>query len=372
MQLEVSTQALSKLLSLTTTIVEKRNTMPILANVKLTAQDSNLQVTATDLEVSFQGSAEATIKTPGSITVNARFLFEIVRELPAPTVTLKAQKGERLEIESGASHFKINGISSDEFPSIMGTNAKTLFSLDANGIVQAIDKTIYAVSSDETRYNLTGVFLETVDSDKTLRFVATDGHRLAVVDRPSQGMTSPKKGVIVPRKGILELKKILEGNEGACQLGLDEGFLTVKSGNLTLGIRLIDGEFPDYRQVIPNEVKTTIKVAKEDFLAAVRRTSLVTTDKSKSLRVKLAQGQMSFTSQSSEFGEAEESIPVEIDGEEISVAFSARYLMEMLTAMGKTESVTAKLNGEWGPGVFATDSGEDYTCVIMPMRFDAE
>jgi len=347
--------------------------MPILANVKLTAENKSLQVTATDLEVSLIGSTEAEVITPGSITVSAKFLYDIVREMPIDTVTLKASKGERLEIEGGKSHFKINGISSDEFPTVMGVNLNNPVAVEALTLYEMLDRTAYAVSVDETRYNINGVYAEVVEREgnkgkKNLRFVATDGHRLALIDREADGLKLEK--VIIPRKGLMELKKVLENNEGSALVSSANGFFTVQSGDVTIGIRLIDGEFPDYRQVVPKETKSTVLVDRSEFHATLKRVSLVTTDKSRSIRFKLAEGTLMISSSSPEFGEAVESISVKQDGEDVTIGFSARYLIDALSAMGSAETTIIKLNGELGPGVFMGDNDEGYQCIIMPMRFD--
>lgn len=369
MFLELGKDNLSHLLYLTNTIVERRNTMPILANVKLTADDAGLHVAATDLEVSLVGQTDANVSTPGTITVSAKFLYDIVKELPGDSVTLKSSSGERLEIESGQSHFKINGISSDEFPSLMGITIDDCVSVEAEKLFEMLDKTMYAVSMDETRYNINGVFAESMEDGSMLRFVATDGHRLAMIDRPSDGLAL-ESGVIIPRKGIQELKKVLENNEGAAKVSVKDGFFTVQSGQITLGVRLIDGEFPDYRQVLPKETATVVTLDRNELLSTVKRVSLVTTDKSRSVRFKFESGTLTILSSSPEYGEASESISVEQDGEDVFIGFSARYVIDLLSAMSNCEKVTLKLSGDLGPGLFEGDNAQNYSCIVMPMRFD--
>lgn len=375
MQLTIAKENLARLLYLTNTIVERRNTMPILANVRLTAGSNNaLNIAATDLEVSLVGETDAEVKNPGSITVSAKFLYDIVRELPSESVTLKASDGERLEIESGNSKFKINGISSEEYPSIMGVTLTKPISIEAETLAEVIDKTSYAVSQDETRYNLNGVYVETLEAGaakgkQIVRFVATDGHRLALVEREADGFNLPS-GVIIPRKGITELRKVLEDNTGAARVSIDKGFFTVESGRVVLGIRLIDGEFPDYRQVIPQQSVTTVEADRADLLATVRRVSLVTTDKSRSVRLALTKGSLLVSSSSPEYGEASETISVQQTGEDVTIGFSAKYIVDLLSSMSKSEVVSLKLNGELGPGVFVGDADEQYRCIVMPMRFE--
>ena len=374
MNLSIAKEQFARLLYLTHTIVEKRNTMPILANVKLTAEEGSLRVAATDLEVSLVGEAEATVKTPGTITVDAKVLYDIVRELPNADVTLAVSKRSRLEIECGQARFKINGISADEFPTIAGIQIKSPISVDATKFYEMFDKTAFAVSTDETRYNINGVYVESITgplgpAKPCLRFVATDGHRLAMIDRPAEGL-SLDEAVIIPRKGIQELKKVLEDNEGAAKIGVSDGFFTVESGKTTLGVRLVDGQFPDYKQVVPVEHKTKVTFNREEVLSAVKRVSLVTTDKTKAVKCKLVSGTLLVSSSSAEYGEASESVEVQQDGEDVTIGFSARYLLDLLTAMGSSETVDVRLNGELGPGLFTGNADELYSCIVMPMRFE--
>ena len=372
MHLSISKERFSELLYLTNSIVERRNTMPILANVKLTAEKDKLSVAATDLEVSLTGESEATVKTPGTITVDAKMLYEIVRDLPNETVTVHVSKGQRLEIECGQSRFKINGTSADEFPAIQGIQLSNPVPVEAQKVAEMLEKTSFAVSTDETRYNINGVYVEAIDigaGKKGIRFVATDGHRLAMVDRPADGL-SLESSVIIPRKGIQEVRKVLEENDGAANIAVKDGFFTVQSRAVTIGVRLVDGQFPDYKQVIPHENKTTIGLGREELLSAVKRVSLVTTDKSKAIRLKLVGGNLLVSSSSPEYGEASESIAVKQTGEDITIGFSARYLIDLLNGMVRSEKITIKLNGDVGPGVFAGIEDDDYTCIVMPMRFD--
>ncbi|MFN8390430.1 MAG: DNA polymerase III subunit beta [Bdellovibrionota bacterium] len=373
MNFSIAKEKFSHLLYLTHSIVERRNTMPILANVKLNAEDGKLTLAATDLEVSVIGEAEATVKAAGSTTVDAKVLYDIIRELPNEPISVNLAKGQRLEIQCGQSKFKINGTSADEFPSLAGTTISKPVSIEAAMFYEMFDKTSFAVSTDETRYNINGVLVETVPQESgkghSIRFVATDGHRLALIDRPSEGFQLADS-VIVPRKGIQEVKKVLEGNEGAAKVEVRDGFFTVESAGVTLGIRLVDGQFPDYRQVIPAESKTEVGINRVEFLSAVKRVSLVTTDKNKAVRFKVSGDTLSISSSSPEYGEANDSLAVDKQGEDVEIGFSARYIIDLLNAMTDSELITIKLNGDLGPGVFTGSGTEAYTCIVMPMRFE--
>ena len=374
MNFSISKEKLSQILYLTSTIAERRTTMPILANVNLTLDGNKLSVIATDLEISLVGEAEAAVKAPGSITVGAKVLYDIVRDLPSDTVTLHVSKGQRLEIEAGQSRFRINGISSDEFPSVVGTTLLNPIAVDALKLYEMLDRTVFCVSLDETRYNINGVCVEMLASPSrndsaTIRFVATDGHRLAMIDRPAEGLAF-NESLILPRKGIQELKKVLENKEGVVYVGVNEGFFTTQCENVTIGIRLIDGQFPDYKQVIPVETTTKIELPRNDFYAAVKRVSLVTTDKSKTIKFRIVNGNMVVSSSSPEYGEASESLNVSQEGGDVTIGFSAKYVSDLLAAMSNAQTVTLKLNGEVGPGVFTGNDDELYTCIVMPMRFE--
>lgn len=390
MNFSISKEKFAHLLYLTSSIVERRNTMPILANVRLVAEGNKLQVAATDLEVSLLGEAEATVTAGGQTSVDARVLYDIIRELPNETITVNLAKAQRLEIQCGKSRFKINGTSADEFPNLAGTTLHRPVVVEAAMFHDMFDKTAFAVSTDETRYNINGVLIESLHEGKNnlVRFVATDGHRLAFVDRKADGFVLPEP-VIVPRKGIQELKKILEGSSGSAKVEVRDGFFTVQvnapqkgeeskgssgkgtaSGSVTIGVRLVDGQFPDYRQVIPNEKKTTVTLTREDLLAAVRRVSLVTSDKNKAVRIKVADDTLMVSSSSPEYGEASDTVSVTKDGQDVEIGFSARYIIDLLNAMDESETMQIRLNGDLGPGVFVGSESEDFVCIVMPMRFE--
>ena len=300
-------------------------------------------------------------------------LHDIIRELPNTDISLVAGKNRRLEIQCGQSRFCINGTAADEFPTVAGVELKKPISVDAAKFFDMLDKTAFAVSTDETRYNINGVYAETIEgssSDKSiLRFVATDGHRLAMIERPADGVKFPNS-VIIPRKGIHEIKKVLEGNDGAAKISIDEGFFTVQSGSVTLGVRLVDGQFPDYKQVIPSESSTEVQIEKSELVAAIKRVALVTTDKNKAVKCKFTDANLLISSSSSEYGEASECVDTEQSGKEVTIGFSSRYIADLLAAMSESSKITVKLDGSFSPGVFRGDKNDAYTCIVMPMRFE--
>lgn len=346
--------------------------MPVLANVKISALGGDIQVAATDLEISLLASSEAVVSQTGEITVDAKVFYEIVKELPSGQISLSSSSDQRLEISAGQSRFKINGTAAAEFPAINGIEIFDPIAVDAKRLCESLDKTFFAVSQDEARFNLNGVFVESIStsSPSKIRFVATDGHRMAMIDRQSDGFEL-EEGVIIPRKGIGELRKVLESQEGIVHVGVSEGFFTLRAGKIQLGIRLVDGQFPDYRQVIPVKITHTFKLERSDLLSAIRRIALLSSDKSKTLRFKVSNLGLFITASSPEHGEASESVDIEdLEGSEIALGFSAKYLNELLGAMPDSDTISVKLSGELGPALFQGNADEHYTGVIMPMRFE--
>lgn len=370
MNFSINKESISRLLFLTSSIVEKRNTMPILANVLLEAKGEKLRVSATDLEISLNAEEEATVTTPGSITIGAKVLYEIVKEVSAENVSFETTSNQRLVVKAGGATFKINGTSSEEFPEIRGTTLSCPVTLPAEKLVEMLDKTAFSMSTDETKFTLNGIYAETVEGagEKLLRFVSTDGHRLSIVDRPADGVELPK-GVIIPRKGVSELRRVLEDVGGTAEVGLEKEFFTVRAENVVLGIRLVDGEFPDYTRVIPKETSLTVAVRTEDFLSAVKRVSLVSSDKSKTIKFSLSSDSCLVSSSSPEYGEASESVQANLDGEGLEIGFSGRYLREMTPALSGSEELKIRFSGELGAASFSGNNDDSFECVIMPMRF---
>ena len=376
MNLSISKESLVTLSYLTSSLAQKKGSMPILANALLEAtEDGKLRFLATDLEVSVKSEATAQIKSAGKTTVDAKVLYEIVKELPNFPITLNCVKKSRLEIECGQSRFKINCVSPEEYPDVNGLNLNQPAKIKTSTLHEMIDKTLYAICTDETRYSINGIYAETLEGPlgpkkMCLRFVSTDGHRMAIIDRAAEGFEL-KNSVIIPKKGIQELKKVLEETSfDEARVSLDQGFLVVGVGQTTLGIRLVDGQYPDYKQVIPTETSTKITADRSLLLSAVKRVSLVTSDKSRAVKLKLVEGNLLVSSASPEYGEASENLDVKQEGDDVSTGFSGRYLLEMLSSLSNSSEVCIRLHGNSSPGVFTGDTDSLYEGIIMPMRFD--
>lgn len=386
MEITISKTELSKLLHVTLAIAEKKSTMPILGNILLAAEDKSFKVTASDLEITAIASSTASVKKSGSITVSAKVFGDLVRELPDTEVTIRSVDRDRIEVVAGSSKMKIVGIGADEYPVPPGLALKTKCKLPASTLTEMINKTLYAVSLDEGRYNMNGVCLEISKEAKSsgIRMVATDGHRLALINRPLEGVAftglslkgtaktnSSVDHVIVPRKGIAEVRKALE-TVGDVPVGVDvsEGFLVVEGPAWKLVVRLLDSEFPNYEQVLPKQDGSRITVLSTQLAHALKRVSLVVSDKNKGVRFDFFTNLVRISSSSPELGEAQEELEIQYKGKDFSVGFNARYIIDVLSTIGENQPFVLELNGESGPGKFYAESDESCFGIVMPLRLD--
>ncbi len=373
MELKIGVQELSRALNRSQGIVEKKSTMPILSHVLLDAQKSGeLTIAATDLDIAVQGQHRCeSVTKEGKVAVPARHLFDIVKALPEATASLRKTQNNYLEVRSGPAEFRIVGLPAEDFPALPKPEKVPFVDVDAGVLLGLIERTAFAVSSDETRYNLNGVLFE--PQGDTLRLVATDGHRLSLAETSSPGDFKLKKGVILPKKGLFELKKLLaeavEGGEEkpSAELGFVESSAVVRRAGVTLVMRLIEGVFPDYRQVVPKAGEKVFKVGRVRFLETLRRISLLASDKSHAVKLELAKGNVRVFSQNPDLGEGKEDVPVEYQGEPLKIGFNARYLMDVLQVLG-SDDVTVELADDLSPGVLRPAGEEGYTAVVMPMR----
>jgi DNA polymerase-3 subunit beta len=372
MEFTISRDELQSALYLMQGVVERRTTVPVLAHVLLTADGDGVVIAATDQQMGVRKRCQARVKKKGSATANGRMLYEIGRELPPGDVTLRELDNHWIEIASGKSRFKVVGIDPQEFPvmpKMPREPDKQALSIPAGTLSEMVTRTLFAVSSDETRVNLSGVFLEAVTPGR-VRMVATDGHRLAMVTRDVEN-AAQAAGFILPRKGIVELKRLLESGE-------DEGELLTlvrkatavhaARGSVELAMRLVEGEFPDYKQVVPPAPSRKISVDVDAFQAALRRVSLVSSELSHGVRLGCAPGRMKLSSMNPDRGEAEEEVDAEFGGEPVEVGFNARYLLDVLAVLPPTSRVEIGLGDELSPGMFQCTDDPDYIYVVMPMR----
>ncbi len=365
MHLNIDKNEFLKILQRIQGIVEKRNTMPILANVCLTAEGNSLNISATDLEIFIKDSTTATVTEEGTVTVNAKRLFEIIKQLPEADVELKVEKEEKIKIKSGKVKFNIVGLPATEFPAFPVIEEEKLVKIDPELFKDMIDKTIIAVSTDETRYNINGFML--MKKDNKTRIVTTDGHRLAIIFKAIENMPGEEEGVILPKKGVIEMKKLLEEKEGAYYLGINDKGATMKKGATIINTRLIEGEFPDFNQVMPKENDKKLEIDKEQLLNSLKRVSILSTEKVKGVKFGITTGKLTLSSSSPDIGDVTEEVEVNYEGEDLEIAFNAKYFIDALEVI-EEEKVQIELKDQLSPGVLSPVNTEGYTYIVMPMR----
>lgn len=373
MKFSISKAELQSSLTRIQSIVEKRNTMPILANVLIEVSESTeggrLELSATDLEVGIRSAHECDVSQAGSVTVVAKKFYEIIRELPNEPVHIEVASNSYLTIRCARSEFTLAGTAADEYPTLPAFSSATMTTIQAAVLSEMIERTMYAASMDETRYNLNGVYLEhQADTDK-LRMVATDGHRLAYVDRSiNLDLNASPNGVIIPRKGLAELKRLVdEGDADEIELGFEGNSGLAKKREVTLVMRLIEGEFPNYRQVIPKDTIHRITMTTEPLIHALRRVVLLSAERSRAVKFELTDGSLSLSSNNPDLGDAREDLDIDYAGDPLSIAFNARYLIDALAVVGSKE-VHLAFRDSLSPAEIRPTDDEDSLAVVMPMR----
>ena len=349
-------------------IVEKRNTMPILSNVLIETTDKKVNIMATDLEVFIKDSVEADIKKEGAVTVNARKLFEIVKELPDENVDVSVNKDSKVTIKGGKAKFNIMGLSSRDFPVFPAIDESKLEDIHKEVLKEMVDKTSFAVSMDETRYNINGFLLEREGSK--VRMVATDGHRLALVEKNDDlGLgVQGNKSVLLPRKGMMEIRKLLEEESKlGFKISITEKSAAMKKDDTLINIRLLEGEFPDYKKVIPENNDKTVMVNRNGLLASLKRVSILSADKIKGVNFKFSKDSLNLNSSNPDIGDATEELSTKYTESDVEIAFNASYMIDMLEAIDD-ESIEIKLKDSLSPGMLGSSKAGDYTYIIMPMR----
>lgn len=367
MKFRVEAIKLAERLGLIQGIAERRATMPILSHVLVIASDGKIKLTATDLETTMTTWCEGNVLKEGGLTLPARKLYEIVKELPLQgEIEIEEIGNHWTQIRSQSATFKIAGLPAEDFPSIPQLPLDNLFQIESRVLDDIIGKTIFAVSPDDLRRNLSGIYFEKRDG-RTLRLVATDGHRLSLAEKGIEDDIKLKKGVVVPKKGVSELRKMVKLDESV-RIGCGKTDFVAQSSGISLVVRLIDAEFPDYRQVIPENTKITFHVKRDEFLSALRRVSILSAERTKSIKMSIASGKMTLASVSPELGEAKEVVPIDYTGDPLELGFNAKYLMDVLEVVGG-DTVQLGIIDELSPVVIKPVGEEEiYISVIMPMR----
>lgn len=343
-------------------VVGVRSTLQILSNAMLRAEGESLRMTTTDLDISVRCSVAATVAQEGATTLPVRHLVGIVRELPEQKIEVEVNEDDLASVRCGASFFKIIGLPMRDFPPVPAAGETSCYRIDAGAFKEMLRKTAYAVSQDETRRVLTGVLLAFKEGKLTM--VATDGRRLALVEHEVEYPPEAECELILPRKAVSELLHILR-DEGDLRIFAQKGQAIFEVGETMLSTKLIDGVYPNYRQVIPSGCDERVVVMREELLTAMRRVSLVTTDKVNSTKLTFADNRLTIGTPTTEIGEAHETLPVKYTGKEISVVFNPEYVMDPLRNLDNDEIYIEMSNGH-SPALIKCDL--PFLYVLMPLR----
>lgn len=353
-------------------IVDRRTSMPVLNNVLIRAQSDRIRIVATDREIGLIADYEAQVVADGEITLPARKLHEMLREIQGEEVHFKREDSNRVDITCGKVQFRVPGIPAEEFPKIMDDEEVGFIRIDGTLISDMIGKTSFAMSTDESRVNLSGAFLKAEqeqDGRIVMRMVATDGHRLSIVGAEPKVEQVPglDKGMIIPRKGITEIRRLVEDKEGPVELGVKKGMCILKKEGVILKVSLIDAEYPDYKRVIPKDKGTLVELDRAQVLHALRRMSVMASERYSGVRIKLTTNKMVFNSINPDVGEASEEVDIQYQEGDVEVGFNVRYLLEAIEAVDE-EKFLLEIRSGLRPAMVrpALDSG--YMCIVMPLK----
>jgi len=369
MKLTIERGTLLRSLGHVQSVVERRNTIPILANVQLEASGGKLALTATDLDLAIVETVETNIASEGATTVSAHTLFDIVRKLPeGAEVELSVGDDPRLSLKAGRSNFTLSCLPKDDFPVMSGGDMAHTFSVDAAELRRLIDKSRFAISTEETRYYLNGIYLHLADGDAPmLRAVATDGHRLAQVETPAPAGSNGMPGVIVPRKTVGELRKLIDELAGDIEVSLSDTKIRFSFDGVIVTSKLIDGTFPDYTRVIPDGNEKMLEADCHQLAEAVDRVSTISTDRTRSVKLNIEADRIALSVNSPENGTATEELAASYSADAMEIGFNARYLLDILSQV-QGDVVQLELADGASPTILRDNADEGALYVLMPMR----
>jgi DNA polymerase III subunit beta len=371
MKVTVERAALLKSLGHVHRVVERRNTIPILANVLVRAEGSKLSFKATDLDLEITETIAAEVSPGGSTTVPAHMFYEIVRKLPEGTQVVLEGSGDRavLALRAGRSRFTLQTLPENDFPDLAAGEMTHTFTVAAADLKRLIDKTQFAISTEETRYYLNGIYLHAATTGKaqTLRAVATDGHRLAQVELALPAGAAGMPGIIVPRKTVGEVQRLIEDNDAEITIELSQGKIRFTIGDVVLTSKLIDGTFPDYARVIPSGNDKELIVDKKEFEQAVDRVSTVSSERGRAVKLSLSSGRLVLSVTNPDSGSATEELEVEYAAEPLDIGFNSRYLLDIASQI-ESEAAVLKLADPGSPTLIEDRDSKGTLYVLMPMR----
>lgn len=375
MELTVGKADLQKELQLCQGVVEKRSTIPILSNVLLKASDGRLQIAATDLDVTILSSCPARITTPGGVTIEAKRLFDVVRSLPDDDVHMTLQENNSVLIESGTAKFRLLGLPAEDYPTLPTVSNAEGYDISLDELKTMVAKVKFAITHEETRFQLNGALLK-IQTNK-MEMVATDGHRMALINFPAsitggKGKKGSDLTILIPRKALDEILRLEGGAEGQVRFGVSDNQLFFEAGDRRLLARMIDVNFPNYMEVISRDNDRRVMVDRERLLSTIKRISLVANERTRAVRFDFAPGKLTVSSTNPELGDARETVPIDYAGQPFFVGLNAAYVMDFLSATD-TPSVSLDLKDENSqcigrPATSAEDLPYDYLYVVMPMR----
>jgi DNA polymerase III subunit beta len=370
MKLKIKKDEILKGLQRIQGVVDKKNTMPILSNMLLVADGKGIEIIATDLEIGLRGRYAADVEKPGAVTVSAKKMFEIVRELPEEDIQIRVEEGNWVKIMSGHSQFKLVGLPKEEYPSMPDVAEEGMITMDGETLRDMIKKTLYAAGENDARYVLNGLFVHLTPEKGALkvRMVGTDGHRLSMIDRIVEAKHK-EESVIVPKKAMIEIRRLLEedSSQEGFQIGFSKNHALFKRDGLVMVSKLIDGNYPNYQQVLPTQNTKKVSVSKDVFTHAVKRVSILSKEKTNAVKLQLEKNTLLLSTNNPEVGEANEELSIDYKGENLSIGFNSRYLMDVLMAMDAT-TITLELNDSLSPCLVKEEGNDEYKCVVMPMR----
>ena len=367
MKLVVERAALLKALGHVQSVVERRNTIPILSNVLLSADGQHAKLMATDLDLQIVEDVPATVETAGATTVSAHTLFDIVRKLPDGAQVTLESAGGKVSVTAGRARFSLQTLPREDFPVIGESDLPVSFSLPAETLVTLIDKTRFAISTEETRYYLNGIFFHAPAGAGTLRAVATDGHRLARVEIPLPEGAAGMPDIIIPRKCVAEVRKLLDERGGDVGISLSQSKIRFAIGQAVLTSKLIDGTFPDYSRVIPTANDKLLKIDPATLAEGVDRVTAIASEKTRAVKLSLDRDRVTLSVTSPENGTASEDVPADYSAAGFDVGFNSRYLLDILSQV-EGDLVEVHMADAAAPTLIRESEGSEALYVLMPMR----
>jgi len=370
MEIRIDRNELLKSVSKVQSIIEKKSNMPVLSTILFTADGSTVRISATDLEMGFQETINAEVVEEGSITLSGRKIFEILKETKSAEFHIKEKENNWIFISDGVARFNLASISPEEFPAFMEPEGVNMIAINGEILVNMINKTIYAVTAEEAGFKLSGVLTEKVTKDgkDVLRMVATDGHRLSLIDKPFSNLESLEltQGVMIPKKGMSELSK-MAGDGGIVEIGFKEKNCVAKKGNALLVIRLLETNFPDYNAVILKNENDPVDMDKMALLEAMRKMLILSNDRYRAVKITLENNLMELVSTNPDLGEGQENIEIKYNGERVEAGFNPKYFIDTLQSM-QSETIHLDFTDSSRPFVLTGEADEGFVGLIMPMR----